>query len=86
MKFFVISKPIATNHQSTTLERVKKQKDTITKLKEEGILDECYTIVSGGTVYIINAESYNVIHQMVRNSSLGTTNKIDIYKIEERVS
>lgn len=85
MKFFVISKPIAARHQSTTLEKVRKQQDTIQRLKEDGILDQCYTMVSGGTVYILNAESYNVVHQMIRNSSLGNTNEINIYKINENI-
>ena len=84
MKFFVISKPHSAVFQHAELEQVKKQQQSIEKLKSDGILDECYTILSGGTVYILNAESYITLHHMVRNSNLGLLNEISIFPIAQQ--
>lgn len=83
MKFLVISKPIVALALHADIDRVNRQKATIEKLKEDGVIENCYTLVAGGTAYVLNSDSYNSLHQMMRNSNMGTRNEVEIHQISD---
>ena len=94
MKFLVINKhtgqDVAHEHlQHEDPSVVKERKDkAIARLKEmkkDGTLEACYSLISGGHVYVINAESTEELATKVRYNPLFKMTETEIYPIADAV-
>lgn len=66
MKYLVISKPGETNTRGVTRESLEQGRRMLQAGKEQGVIEGAYTLVGGGNVMIVNAESHEVLARALR--------------------
>jgi hypothetical protein len=66
MKYMVISKPGEMNPRGIDGEAVEQGKRMLQLGKEKGIIEAAYTLVGGGNVMIVNADSHELLARALR--------------------
>ncbi|MDX6557607.1 MAG: hypothetical protein QOF72_656 [Blastocatellia bacterium] len=66
MKYMVISKPGEMDPRGVTREAVEQGKRMLQAGKDQGIIEAAYTLVGGGNVMIVNADSHEILARALR--------------------
>jgi hypothetical protein len=66
MKYMVISKPGEMDPRGVTHEAVEQGKRMLQAGKDQGIIEAAYTLVGGGNVMIVNADSHEILARALR--------------------
>jgi hypothetical protein len=80
MKYLVISKGPSLVHGGKK-ENISKSKQVLQKAMDSGKVEACYGLVSGGTVWVINADSHGALARGLRAYNLASTHEVDVYPI-----
>lgn len=94
MKFLVINKHTGQDaahphlqHDDPNVVKERKDKalDQLKELKSNGTLEACYSIISGGHAYVINAETTEELAVKVRYNPLFKMTETEIIPIADAV-
>lgn len=66
MKYLVISKPGESSERGVTREALEQGRRMLRAGKEQGIIEGAYTLVGGGNVMIVNADSHETLARALR--------------------
>ncbi len=82
MKYLVISRgaPFASPEDGTA-EALGAVKDQLLAGKEKGKVEAVYALVSGGSVWVINADSHEALAQGLRKYQLTHNHDVEVYPI-----
>jgi len=83
-KYLVMSKSRGgTFMDKATPEQLKKGKDILAKGKQKGIVEVCYSLVSGGSVWIVNVKNHAELALGLRRWGWLDVHDVEIYPILE---
>jgi hypothetical protein len=66
MKYMIMSKPGEMNSHGVTPKAVEQGKRMLEIGKQQGIIEAAYTLVGGGNIMIVNADSHEVLARALR--------------------
>lgn len=81
MKYLIISRPGAALLREVTAEGLEKGRQMLEGAMEKGVVEGAYTLVSGGTVWIVNAESHETLARGLRKLKLVGTHQVEVHPI-----
>ena len=83
MKFMVINKPTGHGHGiEDTPESIRKYAAQVKEMMDNGTIDDAYVILSGGHLYIIDADTTEELVAKVRYNPLFKGSHTEIIPIE----
>jgi len=80
MKYLIISKGPSLSINGTK-EHLQKAKETLQKGMDSGKVEACYGLVSGGTVWVINADSHAALARGLRKFHLSDVHDVEVMPI-----
>lgn len=84
MKFMVINKPTGHGHGlEDTPESIRKYAGQVQELMDNGTIEEAYVIISGGHLYIIDADTTEELVTKVRYNPLFKGSHTEVIAIED---
>jgi hypothetical protein len=81
MKYLVISKPGNNLVQGASPDHIAQGKSLIQQGMDKGVIEGCYVLVGGGTVWIINVDSHADLARGLRKYGLVGQHQVDVHPI-----
>jgi hypothetical protein len=81
MKYLIISKPGESSLREVTHEKLQQGKQMLQAGIDKGIIEGAYTLVGGGSVWIVNAESHETLARGLRKLKLVGTHHVEVHPI-----
>jgi hypothetical protein len=81
MKYLIISRPGESVARDVTHEKLKKGRQMLQDGIDKGIVEGAYTLVGGGSVWIVNAESHESLARALRKLKLVGTHHVEVHPI-----
>jgi hypothetical protein len=81
MKYLIISRPGAALLRDVTAEGLESGKQMLEGAMDKGVIEGAYTLVSGGTVWIVNADSHETLARSLRKLKLVGTHQVEVHPI-----
>jgi hypothetical protein len=81
MKYLIISRPGESVARDVTREKLQKGKQMLQDGIDKGIIEGAYTLVGGGSVWIVNAESHESLARALRKLKLVGTHHVEVHPI-----
>jgi hypothetical protein len=81
MKYLIISRPGAPLLRDVTEEGLQKGRQMLEGAMGKGVIEGAYTLVSGGTVWIVNADSHETLARSLRKLKLVGTHQVEVHPI-----
>jgi hypothetical protein len=81
MKYLIISRPGESMVRDVTHEKLQQGKEMLQAGIDKGIIEGAYTLVGGGTVWIVNAESHESLARGLRKLKLVGTHHVEVHPI-----
>jgi hypothetical protein len=81
MKYLIISRPGAPLLRDITAEGLQKGRQMLEGAMGKGIIEGAYTLVSGGSVWIVNADSHETLARSLRKLKLVGTHQVEVHPI-----
>lgn len=87
MKFMVINKPTGQAHNmEDTPAHIRQSAAKIKELMDNGTIEEAYVLLSGGHMYIIDADTTEELVAKVRYNPLFKKSHTEIVPVEDALS
>ena len=85
MKFLIMFRP-RDKHTESQIDREKlRQSNELLQIyKDEGVIEDVYTIEGGGSAFIINAPTRELLEQGLANHPIAAITHCDIFEIEKK--
>lgn len=81
MKYLIISRPGESVARDVTHEKLQKGRQMLQDSIDKGIVEGAYTLVGGGSVWIVNAESHESLARALRKLKLVGTHNVEVHPI-----
>ncbi|HEX7999711.1 MAG TPA: hypothetical protein VF528_15090 [Pyrinomonadaceae bacterium] len=81
MKYLIISRPGESVARDVTHEKLQKGRQMLQDGIDKGIVEGAYTLVGGGSVWIVNAESHESLARALRKLKLVGTHHVEVHPI-----
>lgn len=82
MKYLIITKPRNTMiPDKATAAHLKEAKKKLQAGMDKGIVEGCYALVSGGSVWVVNARSHGSLARALRKFGLTLVHDIEVHPI-----
>ncbi|MBD0324902.1 MAG: hypothetical protein ICV68_00640 [Pyrinomonadaceae bacterium] len=81
MKYLIISRPGESVVRDVTHDKLQKGKQMLQDSIDKGIVEGAYTLVGGGSVWIVNAESHESLARALRKLKLVGTHHVEVHPI-----
>jgi hypothetical protein len=81
MKYLIISRPGESIARDVTHEKLQQGKQMLQAGIDKGIIEGAYTLVGGGSVWIVNAESHESLARGLRKLKLVGTHHVEVHPI-----
>lgn len=82
MKFFVTTTRKSSSLIVSNSDRIQEKQAFINKMKSSGILEQAYIKIGGGSIYILNADSFSDVRTAFRESEVSLDFDCEIREIE----
>jgi hypothetical protein len=83
MMFFVTIRPESTTEAAYNIEDIRVKIDLLTQMKQIGVLELAYVKIGGGSVYVVNANSFADVRNAFRESIVSTDHSCEILEIDQ---
>lgn len=81
MKYLIISRPGESLAHEITHEKLQKGKQMLQAGMDKGVIEGAYTLVGGGSVWIVNAESHESLARALRKLKLVGKHHVEVHPI-----
>jgi hypothetical protein len=81
MKYLIISRPGESLVRDVTHEKLQQGKQMLQAGIDKGIIESAYTLVGGGSVWIVNAESHESLARGLRKLKLVGAHHVEVHPI-----
>lgn len=85
MIFFVLINGQTSNHSAYTLNEVNEKLALLVYMKTTGKLKCAYVIIGGGSVYVVEADSFAEVRNAFRESDVLVDQECEIHQVDESV-
>lgn len=83
MKYMIIARPRRSHLRNATPDKLEKGRQMLETGRSRGIVEAVYTLVSGGSVWIVNAESHESLARGLRRHDITGSHDVEIHPIIE---
>ena len=85
MKFLIMFRPRDERTEAQIdREKLQRSHEILQIYKDEGIIEDVYTLEGGGSAFIINAPPRQLLEQGLANHPIAAITHCDIFEIERR--